>query len=84
MASQGFGSAQPAGDVKSRPRLLSRQTVVVGISDGIVLPPAAERVPRVQLQASLPPPTQELLASVRCALVVTARHTKMKTIAKSS
>ena len=69
MASQGFDSAQPAGDVASRPRLLSRQTVVVGISNGVDLPPAEQRVPRVQLQASLPPPADELLASVRWAVV---------------
>lgn len=68
MASQGFASAQPAGDLVSRPRLLSRQTVVVGISDGVILPPAEQRAPRMQLQASLPPPTNELLASVRWAL----------------
>lgn len=74
MASQGFDSARPAGDVASRPRLLSRQTVVVGISDGVVLPPAEQRAPRVRLQASLPPPTQDLLASVRWAPVPTARR----------
>jgi hypothetical protein len=74
MASLGFDSALPAGDIASRPRLLSRQTVVVGISDGVVLPPAEERAPRVQLQASLPSPTQELLASVRWAFVPIARR----------
>jgi hypothetical protein len=74
MASQGFDDAQPAGDVAAMPRLLSRQTVVVGISDGVVLPPAEQRVPRVQLQASLPAPTNELLAGVRWALLPVKRH----------
>lgn len=65
MAEQGFVSAQPAGNVTSRPRLLSRQTVVVGISDGIVRPQAAALVPRVRLQTTLPSPTDQLLASFR-------------------
>lgn len=65
MADQGFRSAQQAGDVSSRPRLLSRQTVVVGISDGVIRPSATALVPRVRLQTTLPPPTQQLLASFR-------------------
>jgi hypothetical protein len=77
MAAQGFDSAQPAGNVKARPRLLSRQTVVVGISDGVVLPPADELVPRVQLQASLPAPTQELLACVRWGPRATKGHCRL-------
>ena len=74
MEAQGFGSAQPAGNVRARPRLLSRQTVVVGVSDGVILPPAEQRVPRVRLQASLPPPTNELLTSVRWVF-----HTMLQT-----
>lgn len=65
MAEQGFVSAQPAGNLGGRPRLLSRQTVVVGASDGVVLPAAAAAVPRLRLAATLPVPTEQLLSSFR-------------------
>lgn len=65
MAEQGFAAAQLAGDLGNRPRLLSRQTVVVGASDGIILPTAAAAAPRVRLAATLPLPTEQLLFGFR-------------------
>ena len=65
MEEQGFTDSAPAGVLAGRPRLLGRQTVVVGASDGVVLPAAAAAVPRVRLAHSLPMPTDQLLSSFR-------------------
>ena len=51
---QGFTEVQVAGSALSPPALLSRQSVVMGISDGEVRAPPPAEVPR-QLQAAAPP-----------------------------
>lgn len=62
MAEQGFGAAVIAGEAADARWLLSRQSVVVGVSDGSILAKPRPTQP-VSLPADLPPMHPQLLDS---------------------
>lgn len=64
MAEQGFGSAVIAGEASDARWLLSRQSVVVGVSDGSILVKPRPTLP-VSLPADLPQMHPQLLDSFR-------------------
>ncbi len=62
MADQGFSPVVLAGQAATAPRLLSRQVVVAGISDGVIQGPPPSHVLK-QLRATVAPPPDALLTS---------------------
>lgn len=64
MAQQGFAQAVILGEESPAPSLLSRQSVVLGVSDGAIMvaPPPTKAA---RLLATMPPLPAQLLASFR-------------------
>ena len=64
LAEQGFAPVVAAGQATAPPRLLGRQVVVVGVSDGAIRGPAPTHLAR-RLQALRPPPAAGLVSGFR-------------------
>ena len=64
MAEQGFAPVVVLGEASPAPPLLARQSVVLGVSDGAVLA-APPTIGPALLAATMPPLSQQLLASFR-------------------
>ena len=69
MQSQGFPDVAVAGEAASAPALLSRQSVVVGISDGATVVDSSAPPPTLQKAAVKPAATRAAAAPPTAAVV---------------
>ncbi len=60
LSAQGFTPVVAAGQAAAAPRLLSRQVVVMGVSDGVILGPPATHVLRTLQTRAAPVPASLL------------------------